>query len=56
MIDDVPWNTVKVSNVPKLDGFEVREYQVVMRGKRKRKKRSERTERLAARLYRLLKF
>jgi Fe2+ or Zn2+ uptake regulation protein len=36
-IHDVPWDAVKVSNVPKLDGFEVREYQVVMRGKRTRK-------------------
>ena len=31
---DVPWDAVKVENVSKLDGFEVREYQVVMRGKR----------------------
>ena len=33
-IHDVPWDAVKVSNVSKLDGFEVREYQVVMRGKK----------------------
>jgi Fe2+ or Zn2+ uptake regulation protein len=33
-IHDVPWDAVKVSNVWKLDGFEVREYQVVMRGKK----------------------
>jgi Fe2+ or Zn2+ uptake regulation protein len=33
-IHDVPWDAVQVSNVAKLDGFEVREYQVVMRGKR----------------------
>ena len=41
-IHDVPWDAVKVSNVPKLDGFEVREYQVVMRGKKtpKRKRTS----------------
>ena len=38
-IHDVPWEAVKVSNVPKLDGFEVREYQVVMRGKKTRRKR-----------------
>jgi Fe2+ or Zn2+ uptake regulation protein len=38
-IYDVPWDAVKVSNVPKLDGFDVREYQVVMRGKRTRRKR-----------------
>ena len=35
-IYDVPWDNVRMSNVPTLDGFEVREYQVVMRGKRKR--------------------
>ena len=33
-IHDVPWDAVKVSNVSKLAGFEVREYQVVMRGKK----------------------
>jgi Fe2+ or Zn2+ uptake regulation protein len=33
-IHDVPWDAVKVSDISKLDGFEVREYQVVMRGKR----------------------
>jgi len=37
-IHDVPWDAVKVSNVSMLDGFEVREYQVVMRGKKTRKK------------------
>ena len=38
-IHDVPWEAVQVSNLPKLAGFEVREYQVVMRGKRRRRKR-----------------
>ena len=37
-IHDVPWDAVKVSNVQKLDGFEVRDYQVVMRGNRSRKR------------------
>lgn len=37
-IHDVPWDAVKVSNVQKLDEFEVRKYQVVMHGKRTRKK------------------
>lgn len=37
-IHDVPWEAIKISNAPKLDGFEVREYHVVMRGKRTRKK------------------
>ena len=34
-IHDVPWNAVKVKNVEGLPGFEVRDYQVVMRGKRR---------------------
>ena len=38
-IHDVPWNAIKVSNVFRLSGFDVREYQVVLRGKRTRKKR-----------------
>ena len=33
-IHDVPWEAVHVSKVPKLQGFDIREYQVVMRGKR----------------------
>ena len=37
-IHDVPWDAVKVANVPKLDGFEIHEYQVVMRGRRTRRK------------------
>jgi Fur family iron response transcriptional regulator len=37
-IHDVPWEAVKVSRVDALDGFDVREYQVVMRGRRKRSK------------------
>jgi len=36
-IHDVPWNAVRVGGVPKLEGFEVREYQVVMRGRRTRR-------------------
>ena len=39
-IHDVPWEAVKVGNAPKLAGFEVREYQVVMRGKKLKKTRS----------------
>lgn len=38
-IHDVPWDAVQVSNVSKLDGLEVREYQVVMRGKKRRRSR-----------------
>jgi Fe2+ or Zn2+ uptake regulation protein len=38
-IHDVPWGAVKVSAVAKLDGFDVREYQVVMRGRRTGRRR-----------------
>ena len=33
---DVPWNAVKIAGAATLEGFEVREYQVVMRGRRRR--------------------
>jgi Fe2+ or Zn2+ uptake regulation protein len=33
---DVPWNAVKITGAATVDGFEVREYQVVMRGRRRR--------------------
>jgi Fe2+ or Zn2+ uptake regulation protein len=33
-IHDVPWGSVQVRNVEGLKGFEVREYQVVMRGRK----------------------
>ena len=36
-IHDVPWDAVHVSDVAKLEGFEVREYQVVMRGRKRGK-------------------
>jgi Fe2+ or Zn2+ uptake regulation protein len=36
-IYDVPWQAVKVSGEDSLDGFEVREYQVVMKGRAKAK-------------------
>lgn len=35
-ISDVPWDAVKVSRVDDLPGLEVRDYQVVMRGRRAR--------------------
>lgn len=35
-IHDVPWNAISVKNVDSLKGYDVREYQVVMRGKRTR--------------------
>ena len=34
VIHDVPWDAVRVSRVDALAGFDVREYQVVMRGRR----------------------
>ena len=39
-IYDVPWDAIEVSDVAKLRGFDVREYQVVMRGRRRRKRGS----------------
>jgi Fe2+ or Zn2+ uptake regulation protein len=32
-IHDIPWDAVEVSRVGSLKGFEVHEYQVVMRGR-----------------------
>ena len=34
-IHDVPWDAVQVSNVTDLPGYDVQEYQVVMRGKKR---------------------
>ncbi len=34
-IYDMPWNQVEVSNAKPLPGFEVHDYQVVMRGRRR---------------------
>lgn len=36
-IHDIPWDAVKVSKLDAPAGFDVREYQVVMRGRRKRR-------------------
>ncbi len=36
VIHDVPWESVEVKRVEALAGFDVREYQVVMRGRRSR--------------------
>ncbi len=35
-IYDIPWNQIEVNNAKPLPGFEVRDYQVVMRGRRRR--------------------
>ncbi len=34
-IHDIPWDAIKVGRVDSLEGFDVREYQVVLRGKRR---------------------
>ena len=33
MIHDIPWDAIEVSNIRKLQGLDIREYQVVMRGR-----------------------
>lgn len=38
-IYDIPWNQIEVSNAKALPGFEVHDYQVVMRGRRRRARR-----------------
>jgi len=35
-IHDVPWNSLEVRKVGALKGYEIREYQVVMQGRRRR--------------------
>lgn len=37
VIHDVPWDALKVRDVAALEGLEVREYQVVMRGRARKK-------------------
>jgi Fur family transcriptional regulator, iron response regulator len=34
-IHDIPWQALRVSNLNELSGFDVRDYQVVMRGRRR---------------------
>jgi Fe2+ or Zn2+ uptake regulation protein len=41
-IYDIPWNQIKVSNAKPLPGFEVDDYQVVMRGHRITKRKDRR--------------
>ncbi len=38
-IHDIPWEKVQVCNVEALRGFEIRDYQVVIRGVRKHRKK-----------------
>ncbi|HKR65302.1 MAG TPA: transcriptional repressor [Thermoanaerobaculia bacterium] len=37
-IHDVPWGEVEVCNIAKIGGYEIRDYQVVMRGRKRRAK------------------
>lgn len=39
-IHDIPWESVEVRNIEALEGFEVNDYQVVMRGAKRRRRRS----------------
>ncbi len=35
-IYDIPWEAIQVSNLNSLDGFQIKEYQVVMKGRKRR--------------------
>jgi Fe2+ or Zn2+ uptake regulation protein len=41
VIYDVPWEAIRVSNLDSLDGFRIKEYQVVMRGRKMRSKKKD---------------
>ncbi|HXV61065.1 MAG TPA: transcriptional repressor [Vicinamibacteria bacterium] len=43
-IYDVPWNEIRVSDVSKLGDFEVSEYQVVLRGRKRNGRKRRKTE------------
>lgn len=38
-IHDIPWPAVKVSKIDRLEGYDVSEYQVVIRGRRRAARR-----------------
>ena len=40
-IHDIPWDAVQVSNMESLAGFEIEQYQVVMRGRKKSRKKPQ---------------
>lgn len=40
-IHDVPWDAIPIPTQPKLDGYDVLEYQVLLRGSKKRRKRQK---------------
>jgi Fur family transcriptional regulator, iron response regulator len=39
LIHDIPWDALQVSGVGALGGYDVREFQVVLRGRRRRERR-----------------
>lgn len=39
-IYDLPWDTLEVSRVEQLEGFDVRDYQVLVRGKKRQTRRA----------------
>jgi Fur family iron response transcriptional regulator len=41
-LHDVPWEAVRITRIETIDGFDVRDYQVVMRGRRNEPKRPTR--------------
>ena len=45
-ISDIPWEALQVSNIAKLEGFDITDYQVVLRGKRtgQEKKKTTKTK------------
>ncbi|HET6417396.1 MAG TPA: transcriptional repressor [Polyangiales bacterium] len=43
-IYDLPWDTLKVSRVEQLEGFDVRDYQVLVRGKKRKEKRQTKSK------------
>lgn len=40
-IYDLPWDTFKVSRIAKIKGFDIRDYQVLLRGKKRGGKREQ---------------
>lgn len=43
-IYDLPWDTLKVSRVKQIKGFDVRDYQVLLRGKKRGRKREKKSD------------
>jgi Fe2+ or Zn2+ uptake regulation protein len=43
-IHDIPWGALRVSDVERLEGFDVAEYQVVLRGRKRSRRASNRSK------------